>query len=312
MHTSLDPSSSDYTKIWDFVHLIWGSIGKDGKGTPFFPGPQPISIERRHMHLLSEKPYMVCEKTDGVRMALVCLGGVSVLVNRSMTMFPVKLRTPPKARNGTILDGEYTKTKTGQDHYMVYDALIEEGKNVKKENLDIRLQTADKFVRKILKTVKDPFLVKVKSFYTMGDVGTVVEKVKSDSFDYNNDGLVFTPVNEPVRMGTHETMFKWKPLDHNTIDFLVKNRRDGTVGLYIQDRGELVFSSLIKQEQLSSEWRSTLVDNSIVECQYQSDAWPKWWKPKNMRTDKTHPNNRRTLTRTIVNIEEDIKIEEFL
>ena len=36
------------------------------------------------------------------------------------------------------------------------------------------------------------------------------------------DGLVFTPVYDPIRLGTHETMFKWKPLEKNTVDFLMK------------------------------------------------------------------------------------------
>ena len=36
------------------------------------------------------------------------------------------------------------------------------------------------------------------------------------------DGLVFTPINEPIRIGTHETMFKWKPQAKNTVDFLMK------------------------------------------------------------------------------------------
>lgn len=308
----LSPQSQEYSNLWTFIHTVWGSIGKDGKGTPFFPGPQPISIERRHMPQLRAKPYVVCEKTDGTRMALVCLASQCVLVNRSMTMFPVKLRTPPDGRKGTILDGEYVKAKDGKEYFMVYDALIVGGVNVKKEPLTKRLDVATKFVKKIMKTTKDPFLVKMKTFCTMDDVKSVVDKVNGCEYDYNTDGLIFTPVDEPVRMGTHETLFKWKPLDHNTIDFLVKNRRDGTIGLYIQERGELIFSSLIKPNQVSNEWRAALMDNCIVECQYQTDAWPKWWKPTNIRTDKTHPNNRRTLNRTVINIEEDIKIEEFV
>jgi mRNA guanylyltransferase len=36
-----------------------------------------------------------------------------------------------------------------------------------------------------------------------------------------------------------------------------------------------------------------------------------WWKPIKVRTDKTHPNNRRTFYRTLVNIKEDIKMSEF-
>ena len=312
MTQPLPVQSTDYKKIWNFVHQTWGSIGKDGKGTPFFPGPQPISIERRHMVQLRAKPYMVCEKTDGVRMALVCLDGLCVLVNRSMVMTPVKLRVPQSAYKGTILDGEFTTTKSGKDHYMVYDTLMVNGASVKTEDLVTRLNTAEEMVKKILKTVRDPFLVKMKTFNLMKRVGSVIEKVTNSDYDYNTDGLIFTPINEPVRMGTHETLFKWKPLDHNTIDFLVKNRPDGCMGLYIQDRGELIFSGMIKPDQVSKEWHDALTDNCIAECQYQTNAWPKWWRPQNIRTDKTHPNNRRTLNRTVVNIEEDIRIEEFV
>ena len=312
MAHQLSHQSSEYKKLWTFIHTTWGSIGKDGKGTPFFPGPQPISIERRHMPQLRAKPYMVCEKTDGTRMALVCRDGMCVLVNRSMAMTPVKLRVSPGAYKGTILDGEYTHTKSGKDYYMVYDALMVNGESVKTDDLVTRLNTAEAMVKKILKTTKDAFLVKMKTFNLMKRVGSVIEKLNTNGYDYNTDGLVFTPINEPVRMGTHETLFKWKPLDHNTIDFLVKNRPDGTIGLYIQDRGELVFSSFIKPDNISEEWRRELRDNCIAECQYQSRAWPAWWKPQNIRSDKTHPNNRRTMSRTMVNIEEDIKIEEFV
>jgi hypothetical protein len=140
----------------------------------------------------------------------------------------------------------------------------------------------------------------------------LIRAVKSNDFDYENDGLIFTPIQEPVRMGTHETLFKWKERDKNTIDFLVKERDDGTLGLYIQDRGELVFSNQIPSTRLeNTPWADTLKNDVIVECQYQWETWPRWWMPVNIRTDKHHPNNRRTLYRTMVNIEENIQIQEF-
>jgi hypothetical protein len=260
------------------------------------------------MPLLRKYPYLVCEKTDGTRISLVCYGKDIVFVDRKMAVTPVKLRVPPSAKKGTILDGEYVTAKDGKEYYMVYDAVMVSGEMVKHKTLNERIESASSFIKKIMKTTNDTFRTKIKTFYSMDEIGTIVQKVKGDEFEYNNDGLIFTPINEPVKIGTHEKMFKWKPKDHNTIDFLVRHRRDGSVGLYIQERGELIFESMISPGNTTFD----LYDNCIVECQYQTESWPRWWKPLNIRTDKTHPNNRRTLSRTMVNIEEDIKIDEFL
>ena len=114
-------------------------------------------------------------------------------------------------------------------------------------------------------------------------------------FPYETDGLVFTPVNEPIRTGTHETMFKWKPHDRITIDFLVRGR-----DLYIQERGQLYKESEMHVPH-------NFPDGTIVECGYGELGWT----PVKARTDKTHPNNRRTYLRTLVNLRENIGYNEF-
>jgi hypothetical protein len=117
-------------------------------------------------------------------------------------------------------------------------------------------------------------------------------------------------VSDPVRIGTHETMFKWKPRDMNTIDFQVK-WRGNKWGLYIQEKGSLIFESEITPGMVEESFADWLVEDAIVECQYMIDSTPIWWKPIGIRTDKTYPNNRRTFYRTMVNVKEDIKIQEF-
>ena len=102
-------------------------------------------------------------------------------------------------------------------------------------------------------------------------------------------------------------MFKWKPRDMNTIDFQLKDRGNNW-GLYIQDRGVLIFQSELPKDD-TNEW---LKEDNILECQYMIDDATPWWKPVGIRTDKHHPNNRRTFYRTLVNIREDIQIEEFI
>jgi len=131
---------------------------------------------------------------------------------------------------------------------------------------------------------------------------------------------VFTPVPDPIRIGTHETMFKWKPQEKNTIDFLMKKEPSretpGCVPgelawrLYVQEKGKLVFESEIPIGKIPDE--TWFEDGAIVECVYHHWDSPMWWKPLKRRYDKAHPNNRRTFYRTIVNIRENIQMKEFL
>jgi hypothetical protein len=118
------------------------------------------------------------------------------------------------------------------------------------------------------------------------------------SLDYETDGYILTPVNEPVRMETHETMFKLKPLMSNTIDFKVI-LKNGIYGLYVWDRGDYVFEGVCVDGEKYLD--------QIVECSYQDGQW----YPVKVRTDKGRPNNRRTFYRTLINIREDIKPEEI-
>ena len=59
------------THVLEFLHAAWGTHNRDQ-----FPGPQPISIERRHFPILRENEYVVCEKTDGQRNLCVLSHGV--------------------------------------------------------------------------------------------------------------------------------------------------------------------------------------------------------------------------------------------
>ena len=54
-----------------------------------------------------------------------------------------------------------------------------------------------------------------------------INTMLSTKFEYETDGLIFTPRSSPVaplsdRKGnTWTTVYKWKPADQNSIDFLV-------------------------------------------------------------------------------------------
>ena len=278
-----------------FIHTVWGTL-RDGKPPPIFPGPQPTSIARRHLPMLKQNDYFVCEKTDGTRYGLMCFmyegKKMCVIVNRALDMYLVSLNMPRSAYKGTFLDGELVKLKDGNWHFVVYDGVMISGENISGLILEHRLGACNNFAIGILRTCKDPIKhVYVKKFWKLDNLSELLQF----EFPYETDGLVFTPNKEPIRVGTHDTLFKWKPKDKNTVDFQVKGKR-----LYVQEKGALIYESDIDEEY---------PDDTIVECKYVQHL--RKWTPIGVRTDKHHPNNRRTFYKTLENIREDIQLHEF-
>ena len=271
--------------VRDYIQVSWESTDSTR-----FPGPQPVSIERRHFQLLKRQPYLVCEKTDGVRHFLISIESGVYVVNRAFKTEQVKIRVP----KDTLLDGELVQTKTGKMLFVVHDAVRVKGERLLNLPLDQRLGKARSAVKGIIKTSTAPFEIRVK---TMWPLGSQIPDL--NSFEYETDGIVLTPINEPIRMGTHETMFKWKPRERITIDFYLKLGRE----LWVQERGEPY-----KEAELHARnQRRDLPDGTIVECGYGELGW----FVEKIRTDKTHANNRRTYFRTCVNLRENIQLEEI-
>lgn len=259
-----------------FIKTKW-----DSENIERFPGPQPISIEKKHIHLLSKNEYLVCEKTDGVRHFLICFTDsqnrkICALVNRSFeyTLYPL---TVPR---DTLLDGELLG-----DTFIVHDAVCVKGEDVRQKNLNERLKYAHAVTKAILPVPSLKVICKNMVPYS---------HMKSLVLGEKNDGVIFTPVHEPVRMGTHRTLFKWKPLDRITIDFYVKNGK-----FCIQHDSKLLVIQTYPEHSDKE---------GIYECSFDGDIW----EPIMKRTDKSHPNNRRTYERTLVNIKENIQFCELL
>jgi len=68
---------------------------------------------------------------------------------------------------------------------------------------------------------------------------TIISGQKAGVYEYNTDGLIFTPTNTgvasnkigvagPMHKVTWDLSFKWKPLNQNTIDFLITTKKNQT------------------------------------------------------------------------------------
>ena len=303
-----------YKYTINFMEESWGTKGKG-----IFPGCQPISIEREHFGILEKNNYVVCEKTDGTRYMMIAIQygsqKVCVFINRALDMFVEPLNFRMAVFKGTILEGELYNNE-----FMIYDCLMTCGEVVGNQGFLERLDHCEKTVKKAMVLRTDSITLKVKTFHLHRDFREFMDKYLP-TVKQEVDGLIFTPINEPIRIGTHNTMFKWKPRNKNTIDFLVKKgptaETPGCVPgeyvwrLYIQEKGKHFFESSIPVEKMSDyRW---LKSGDIVECMYVNwENGPVWWKPIKKRKDKTFPNSRRTFYRTLVNIKEDILMKEFL
>lgn len=123
--------------------------------------------------------------------------------------------------------------------------------------------------------------VQCKEFY-VGSTGTgsdifrkcsaILSRMKDGLFEYNTDGLIFTPteygvgggpseVSGPLYKHTWDRSFKWKPAEFNTIDFLVRLKKD--------DKGrDFVGSEFENGTHFDSNYAVNQYKTLILHCGY--------------------------------------------
>ncbi len=223
------------------------------------------------------KNYTVTDKADGLRHLLyVNETGNIYLINMQMNVIFTGAKTVCKECLQSILDGELiVHDKNGKfiNLFAVFDIyyfnkksvrelpLISEGLRsleLKKEERKMeenvsRLQTLNHFIS-ILKPVSvlpntplSPIRIESKQFYP-GNPSTdsifaacdvILGKQREGLFEYNIDGLIFTPAYfgvggdgvgkvGPLTKTTWDYSFKQKPEKYNTIDFLVTTMKNSS------------------------------------------------------------------------------------
>jgi mRNA (guanine-N7-)-methyltransferase len=235
-----------------------------------FVGPSSISLERPNIAPLEDDinipnirlPYTVTDKADGTRkLLMISQSGKLYLIDVNMNIQFTGLVNMNGSLNNTIIDGEHIlHDKVGKfiNKYMAFDIYYINNKDVRAEAFYVEPQGESKTTGSRLTKLNSsinklelrpivgetlPMNINAKTFHLSYDGDTmfanckkVLDRVHDDLFEYETDGLIFTPIDkgvgsntvgeviDPVKR-TWEWSFKWKPPEFNTIDFLVTTQK---------------------------------------------------------------------------------------
>ena len=235
-----------------------------------FIGPSSYTLERKNMEPFNENSsvpnirtnFTVTDKADGDRhLMYISENGKIYLINTSMNVLFTGAITHEKTIFNSLMDGElilHDKFDKFINLYATFDIYYVNKKDIRefpfmpKDETDVskaRYSILTHLISllkpvSILKDTFSPIRVEAKRFYPSNfqDVGKdstiftsceiILSNAKSNLYEYNTDGLIFTPAYfgvgskeigkaGPLKKITWEYSFKWKPPQFNTIDFLV-------------------------------------------------------------------------------------------
>lgn len=301
---------SDPQKLQELKSAVLGFW--PNRKTNYFPGPLPVSIERKNFATLKKYPYVISLKSDGVRFFLMLNNNISYIVDRQFNFYIVSVKfhdTIYGANNdgcGLILDGEMI-IKNDKLCYNVHDCVCIFSRDHSQEQLPTRYEAINTAIN-LCDSSQSDFEIKKKEFYNYSDFN---EKLLSDS-DHKIDGIILTPVNKEIGTEKQPTLFKWK--FHHTVDFQIIEENDEYFSYVIYNQRLIKYASVKKSNEV---FRKQLLQNcpdfksgSIVECLV--NLKDERFDPIILRNDKCHPNSKKTVDNTIKNAKEDITLDEIL
>ena len=221
------------------------------------------------------KNYTVTDKADGDRKLLYVNGeGKIYLIDTNMTVIFTGAHTVNDKLFNSLIDGEHIKKDKSDKSinlYAAFDVYYINKKSTRdfefcKSEPDLgpdlepesktttKAKTESKYRLDLLKSYIDllkpvfvsntcELIIKCKSFSPtdniFGGCSQILSDVEDGIYEYNTDGIIFTPCNlavgsdivgksGPLYKSTWKRSFKWKPAEMNTIDFLVSVKKDKT------------------------------------------------------------------------------------
>jgi hypothetical protein len=239
--------------------------------------PKPVALKKDNLDnpdnygvISILRGYTVTEKADGERLLLyINSKGNVYTIDSSKRVEGTGIKAKKEAYN-SLLDGEYVQCnkridKIKKNLYAAFDIYFLNGEKLTSlplldDKQKCRYNEMLKVV-KLLNTKDSSIDFMVKKHNYSSDIFKENKKILNNpkSFPYEIDGLIFTPAKlavysyyptMPVELRidmSWNSVFKWKPPEMNTVDFLIKFigdiKKDGIkyrkFGLYVTDKNIL-------------------------------------------------------------------------
>lgn len=207
-----------------------------------FIGLMPFTLERNHLNEIKTN-YSVTEKADGIRKLLfINEKGKMYYITRSMQIeYTGKqlVSQDTKYLHNTIIDGEhvlFSKTKEYINLFLCFDIYFLNNKDQRNLSFAVRGESRILSLNSTMETLSKYLTIQVKEFLHIREDQTIFDNchtILNKSYLYEIDGLIFTPstskgYDKSDDKYNWEISYKWKPSEHNSIDFLVMTKKDET------------------------------------------------------------------------------------
>ncbi len=297
-------------KLHNHLNRLWRASPR----TRHCVAPTPVQITRERMAWLRKELYMVSPKTDGTRVLILFAAlphPIIVVYTRKREFVQVRGRAPSEyfRQSGTLLDGELLD----DGRILCFDVVVSKGCSMMERNYVERMMEVSSIVRE--RTLDVPGLeLRAKTVYALQDIEHMLRDMEKDN-TVPNDGILMTPVNCRITMGSNEMMFKYK--EQPTVDLLYETQ-DGRVSLRwgtkhgtapVERPGKL--GLVLQQSSLPAchTAREGVQEFTVCFSSDRASLTLKWVRSR--VGDKSHPNFYHTVNAVFAEVQEGITLTEL-
>jgi hypothetical protein len=190
-------------------------------------GNRPINLTTKLLPSIKSN-YVASIKADGLR----CFLYYDEYIYSIIHPFIITNIEKNNLKGVYLLDCEYIEK---YDEYYIFDILIHENKDVTNYNLKERIN----LISKDFLTKK----IKLKEIYNLNNkdnIFKISKEIYNKKYDFRTDGIIYTPIYESYY---NYFIYKWKPLEQQTIDFLIREIKSENSGINELKKYNLFVSS---------------------------------------------------------------------